>query len=200
MVVTMAALGFPGVASPVMASPEAQKFVDTLVNGGISQLTTQDISDAERNERFRKIFRANFDVEAIARFVVGARHWKTSTEAQQKEYLGLFEDITVLTWAKRFKEYSGPLPEVGTAEPADANGVISVPSKVYIPNSQPVILIWRVRSSSEIKVIDMVVEGVSMALTQQNDYRSILEREKMAGLITALTNKREQMMAGQTKK
>jgi phospholipid transport system substrate-binding protein len=192
----MAALGLPGAASPVLASPEAQKFVDNLVNNGISQLTKQDLTDDERNERFRSLFRANFDVEAIGRFVVGARHWRTANESQQKEYIGLFEDITVLTWAKRFKEYNGPLPEVGVAEPADANGVISVPSKVFIPNSQPVILIWRVRSNSEMKVIDMVVEGVSMALTQQNDYRSILEREKMEGLIIALKNKREQMKAG----
>ena len=72
----------------------------------IAGLTDFNVPLSERTTRFRMLLNEGFDVQQIGRFVLG-RYWRDATEVEQKEYLKLFEDLILATYAGRFSEYSG---------------------------------------------------------------------------------------------
>jgi phospholipid transport system substrate-binding protein len=82
------------------------KFINDLSNQAISALSDKSISTEDRREKFRSLFREGFAVNGIARFVAG-RYWRSAGEDERAEYLQLFEDVIVNTWADRFSQYSG---------------------------------------------------------------------------------------------
>ena len=82
------------------------KFISDLANEAIETLTDKSNTSEERRDKFRKLFRDGFAVNGIARFVAG-RYWRKAPDAERTEYLALFEDVIVNTWADRFSQYSG---------------------------------------------------------------------------------------------
>ncbi len=185
---------------PVLAdaASEAKALVAKVADRAVNQIGRAQVNEEERAERVRSLMSDNFDIPAVARFVTG-RVGKMADEAQQKEFQQVFLDYQVHTWAKRFKDYGGQTLEVDAALPPDEAGVISVESRLLDGVGKPPILVtWRVRSGDDkiLKTVDIVVEGVSMALTMQSDYRSILQRQGLGGLTKALKEKVEAIRSG----
>jgi phospholipid transport system substrate-binding protein len=83
----------PGYAQ---ADEAAKSFIGTLAQRAITTVADRQISQSERDERFRKLFISSFDIPEIGRFVL-SRYWRVATPDQQQEFLSLFEEITVLT-------------------------------------------------------------------------------------------------------
>jgi len=96
------------------------KFINDLSNKAISTLADKSISTEARRAEFRTLFREGFAVNGIARFVAG-RYWRSASENERTEYLELFEDVIVNTWADRFSQYSGQKFEVTGATDATPN-------------------------------------------------------------------------------
>jgi len=70
--------------------------------------------------------------------------------------------------------------------------VTLVQSEVFKPGSQPARVDWRVRTAGgQPKIVDVVVEGVSMAVTQRSEFAAVIQRSggRVAGLLTALRDK-----------
>lgn len=167
-----AMLSFVFTATPVAADEaSAAAFVQNLGNTALMSLTSKDISHKARESRVRDILRKNFDVQAIGRFAMGGA-WRTATEAQRSEYMGLFEDMIVQTYTKRFEDYSGQTLKVGKAV-KDKNDYLVASQVVQKDGGSPVNLQWRVRDN---KVVDVVVEGVSMSVTQRSDFASAMQQ------------------------
>jgi phospholipid transport system substrate-binding protein len=176
---------------------KASQFVRSLADRAIGSLTGQDISQAERNSRFRDLFVANFDVPAIGRSALG-RFWRTATPEEQKKYLALFEDYIVMTYANRFREYSGEKLQVNDVGRAP-DDTLAVKSQLVRAAGQPPVRVeWRlVPADSSFKIVDVVIEGVSMAQTQRSEFASVVSRNggKVSGLISELRNKTEGLRA-----
>lgn len=153
----------------------AQKFVDSVAQRGIGFLGNQNLSDSQRQREFKKLLEDSFDMKTIGRFALG-RHWRSASDAQKKEYLALFKKMVVEVYSDRFKEYNGQELKVVSAR-AEGKADAIVTSKI-IPDEGPDIQIdWRVRfKNGRYKVVDIVVEGVSMALTQRSDFSSVIQR------------------------
>ena len=154
----------------------AIKFVAKLAQEGISILENEDVQAAQREKDFRKLLHNNFDMKTIARFSLG-RYWKVSSKAEKKEYLKLFENMIINVYSKRFSEYNGQVIKVSTARlSGKADALVS---SSVVPESGPKIDVnWRVRKkkNGKFKVIDIIVEGVSMSLTQRSDFASVIQR------------------------
>lgn len=154
----------------------AIKFVSKLAQDGISILANNDIQAERREKEFRKLLHNNFDMKTIARFSLG-RYWKVSSKAEKKEYLKLFENMIIDVYSRRFSEYNGQVITVSTARlSGKADALVS---SAIVPESGPKIDVdWRVRKkkNGQFKVIDIVVEGVSMSLTQRSDFASVIQR------------------------
>jgi phospholipid transport system substrate-binding protein len=176
---------------------EAQAFIQGLAQQAISTVAERQITDAERNDRFRKLFVSTFDLPEISRFVL-ARYWRVATPEQQQEFIKLFEDMQVLNWAQRFKDYKGESLQV-TASAKDGEKGFVVDSQLNRPAANPLPVQWKVHAADDgrIRITDIVVEGVSMSITQRSDYNSLLQANggKFEELLKALRTKIDQMRA-----
>jgi phospholipid transport system substrate-binding protein len=187
------AVTFLGFASSPVTAAEAdpKAFVSQLAGKAMETMTVKGISDAERSQRFRAQFTTDVDLPEIGKFVLG-RHWRTSSPEQQAEFLKAFEDIVVLTWATRFKDYGGDLRHVVTNAVAEGERGVIVESKVERDHQSPINLQWKLKNNPpDYRVIDLVVEGASMAITYRNEYASVIQANggKVDGLLNAMRTK-----------
>lgn len=178
--------------SPVsQASENAGAFVKELGDKAIRLLTVSDITEAEREDRFRSLLREGFDVERIGRFVLG-RYARRANPDMIKEYHALFEDLIVATYASRFSEYSGQKFEIRrVAEPKDTGDAI-VMSQIVAGSGSPVRVDWQVHGAgNNYKIVDVRVEGVSMSVTQREEFATVIRRNdgKVDALLEALRQK-----------
>lgn len=182
--------GFIALPSISRAADAPADFISDLGAQAIQELTARDMSQADRESRFRHILTEHFDVPAIGRFVLG-RHWKVATDEQKTEFLKLFEDFIVRSYAARFTGYSGETFAVKGSTPGPKNTTV-VHSKVLSAAAEPIRVDWRVEPRGERFVItDIIVEGVSMSVTQRSEFASVIQSSggKVEGLLEALRNK-----------
>ena len=153
----------------------AEKFVDDLTKRGIGFLSNQSLSHEKRKDEFRRLLQSGFDLKTIGRFTLG-RYWRNASASEQEEYLKLFEDSIVNSYAKRFSEYQGQDIKITGSQKTGADDVL-VHSSLVLGDGPDVKVDWRVRKKGgSYKVIDVIVEGVSMAVTQRADFASVIQR------------------------
>ena len=175
------------------ASSPPSQFVQKLGDTALMSLTSKNAPRSLREKRVREILRNNFDVTTIGRFALGT-YWRDASEAQRKEYLGLFEDMIVQTYTTRFEDYSGETLRVsGFTASGDTDSIVT--SQVIQKDGPPINLEWRVRKEEgSLRIVDVVVEGISMSVTQRSDFSSVIQHG--GGNIDALlTSLREQNKA-----
>jgi phospholipid transport system substrate-binding protein len=152
----------------------AQSFIEGLGQKALTSLTGKNISVAEREKRVRTLLRNHFDIPTIGRFAMG-RFWRDATPKQRDEYQKLFEDMIVKTYAKRFEDYSGQTLKV-KGELKSGKDII-VNSEIVQAGGPPVSVDWRVREiNNNFKIIDVIVEGISMSVTQRSDFAAVIQR------------------------
>lgn len=170
--------------------PEAGEFILTLADKAIAGLTDFNVPVSERSTRFRVLLNEGFDVPHIGRFVLG-RFWRTASEAERAEYLNLFEDFIVHSYATRFREYAGEnLKIMGTRTASD--GEAYVLTDLLRPSGPPVRVEWRLRrDGSGFKIVDVLIESVSMSITQRDDFSATIQRSggRVEGLLAVLRDK-----------
>lgn len=168
----------------------AQKFVDNMGQRAIGFLGSPKLTQVQKEQKFRRLLRNSFDMRTIGRFALG-RYWRTSTPAQQKEYQRLFEDMVVDVYAARFSEYKGQALEVSEVRKDGSKD--SVVTSHIVPDSGSKIRVdWRVRyKQGKYKIVDVIIEGVSMSLTQRSDFSSVIQRGggKLQALLVHLRGK-----------
>lgn len=167
---------FTAFSSPARAAEEINpsQFVQKLGDAALSSLTDKNLTRNVREQRVREILRNNFDIQTIGRFAMGA-YWKQASDSQRQEYLNLFENMIVSAYTTRFEEYSGQTIQVSGSAAAGATDSI-VSSRVIQKGGPSVNLEWRVRNAEgALKIIDVVVEGVSMSVTQRSDFAAVIQ-------------------------
>ncbi|MFN0043082.1 MAG: phospholipid-binding protein MlaC [Alphaproteobacteria bacterium] len=158
----------PGEASQTVVSELIDRILDSL---------KPDIARAEREKRFEQILRDGFHVPAIARFCAGTA-WDKATEAERASYLEVFPEFLVKSYSARFGiMYQGEkFKIVGTR--ADGKDGIWVKSHLLSVDlaEESIPVEWRMRliDGKAWRAIDVVVEGVSMVVTQRDDFAGIL--------------------------
>ncbi len=155
------------------------------------QSLAENLTDEERAGRFREILTETFDLPTIARFTLG-RYWRIASSEQRDEYVRLFEEFIVLAYSHRFKDLSGRTFTVRQSRKLNARDQL-VLSEIEIEKGKPPIRVnWRVRRTGDAyRVVDVVVEGVSMSVTQRAEFAAVIRRSggKLEGLLDALRRK-----------
>ncbi len=174
-------------APPAMAASqaEARQVIRGLEREGLS-LASPQMPIAQKEDRFRVALGQYFDVPSIARFVLG-RHWNTASDSERRQFMELFEELTTRTWARRFSDYHGDGLDILAVQPG--SGGYAVQTAVRRAAGGPVPVTWRLDQTAHgLKVVDIVVEGVSMAITHRSEYGSVLRSSGLPGLLTAMQN------------
>jgi len=167
----------------------AAPFIDDLGTRAIAVFSDSQTSRQEKAEKFREIFREGFAVKSLAVFTLG-RFGRKADDALIEEYVGLFDEYIALSYSARFTSYSGETFEVvnvlddkdGQGKPIGArvtSNILNGGSKIRVD--------WRVREHrGKPIVVDVIVEGVSMAISQQKEFVSVIGSN--GGDIRALMN------------
>lgn len=151
-------------------------FVDNIANRFINEIFTSSSTEQEKVSTFKKEFLENSDIAFISKFVLG-KAWKKADADAKANFEKVFSNAVVLSWASRFKEYNGQSLEIKATRPAQS-GQIYVDTSVVSPDSavKPIDLIWRLKNvDGAYKISDLIVEGVSMAMTYRNEYLAVLQ-------------------------
>ena len=172
-------LGFGNVARGDDAAVEAKLFIEGLADEAVQSVASLGIDTAERRKRFRKMMLDNFAFKRIAKWVLG-RYWRRATEAERNEYLTLFEDMLVLVYADRFAKYSGEMLSVGRSEVRGENDILVHSTIVRTEGLKPISVTWRIsqdkKENDAFKIVDVMVEGLSMGITQQKEFSSVIRQ------------------------
>jgi phospholipid transport system substrate-binding protein len=173
------------------AAADPAALITSLGNQALEVLG-KNVDPNSRLARFRQLFSEDFDVPGIARFVLG-RYWRLATESQQQEFIRVFADYIALAYSSRLAEYSGEALHVTGSRPAPDGALVS--SEIVRPNGAPPAKVdWLLTEhDGAYKISDVVVEGVSMAVTQRSEFASVIQRNggQVQGLITVLRQKTE---------
>jgi phospholipid transport system substrate-binding protein len=172
--------GFVSVCTSVVAlAQDAAAMINGIANRVLALLKA-GVPDAEREAALSKILRENFDLASIGRTVLG-RHWNTATPQQQQRFLAAFERAEVKAYSNRFKEYAGQSLVVGKVTSNSPRELVD--AQIIQPNGQQIKLVWEVVNG---KIVDVTIEGVSMAITRRSDFNAYIQRNGLDGLIGEL--------------
>ncbi|HEX2112907.1 MAG TPA: ABC transporter substrate-binding protein [Alphaproteobacteria bacterium] len=143
----------------------------------------------QKAAKMEDILRRGLDFQSIGRFVLG-RYWNSATPQQRDDYMKVFTDFVA-------KSYSRRLAEEATVSGFNINSIrdlgegdFLVQTTITRPSGPPLNYEWRVRDSGgNVKVVDVVVEGVSLLVTHRSDFTSVVSQNGVDGLITSLRDK-----------
>jgi phospholipid transport system substrate-binding protein len=169
----------------------SRQFIQVMADKVIQSLTADGLTQAERVKRFRVLFNDSFAVASIGKFILGG-YWRKANDYEQKEYLSLFEDLMVISYVDRFGSYAGEALKLKNARTENKTTVTVFSEVKRSGGAKPIHVDWRVGTNGTIyKVLDVVVEGVSMSSTMRSDFRSIIRQKngKISGLIDELKKK-----------
>lgn len=173
----------------LQASASVADFVDSLGREAIRRLTAADLSEDERQRRFRELLRKNFDLDRISRFVLG-HHARTASRQEMERFRALYEDLMVQTYARMFASYSGETFEVRRATDDGKGRYAMVASEIDLAKGgDRVRLDWQVLTEGDrYAVVDLRVEGVSMAVSQRDEFKTVLADNsgRISGLLDEL--------------
>ena len=142
--------------------------------------------------------RKAFNLDYIGRFVLGAT-WRRATPEQRADYLELFGEFVVRTYAKRLGGYSGEALVVLKTTVTGKKRDVIVFTRIDRPSGPPLKANWRVREfDHQDKIIDVSVEGVSMAVTQRQEFASVTRRSGLEGLLQILRARTERLPAARS--
>ena len=150
-------------------------FVEELVGDAIKTLSNKSISKADKNKKIEEIALANVDIDALGMYTLGDVR-KSQDENNLKKYKTLFEKYFLKSLTSRLTDYSSQKFEVLSADQKSDNYNI-VSSRIVESASQPEIKIdWRIYTKDPSKPLirDLIVEGLSLAKTQKEEFASIL--------------------------
>ena len=165
---------------------EPDIFVQSTVNRA-SQALNNKYSKEEKIQRLKDIAKETVDINGIGFYTLGSYRKEISND-QKKEYINLFEQYFLKTFASRLAEYSNPEIEVKSKEILNKNYTM-VSSFLVATEQRPEINIdWRIytKNPNDLKIRDLIIEGLSLARTQKEEFSSIIQSND--GDINALLN------------
>lgn len=169
-------------------------FLVKLSEKAIRELTQSNLTDQEKEERLRALLQEGFDFETIARFILG-RYWRRASRAELDAFVDAFTDMIVARFLPLFADYSGGSIKVGTVRKFGDNlPYFNVSSMIEQEGADSVNVDWRIRRlDGAYKIVDIVAEGVSIAVTLRSEYGAVLKQN--GGDVAALTETLRQRMA-----
>ena len=155
-------------------SIEPDIFVQSTVNRA-SEIPSKDNSKEEKINQLKAIAKETVDIRGVGFYSLGSARKKLD-DNQKKKYLEFFEDYFLKSFSSRLSEYTNPKIEVQGKEVLNENYTI-VNSLLISTSERPEVKIdWRVYTKNPASPLirDLIIEGLSLARTQKEEFASIL--------------------------
>ena len=146
----------------------------------------------ERRRHLADVIANSTNVDLLSRLVLG-RHWRSLDAGDRAEYKALFSEVVIGGLAARLdnvlRGLDGPLEDhfVITGSGHAGKKDVLVRSRVMAADGRPLSVDWRLRDlEGGPAIIDLIVEGVSLLVSQRAEFAAVIERGRIDGLIQAL--------------
>jgi phospholipid transport system substrate-binding protein len=181
-------------ARPLLAdelSQEATSVVKSLV-ARVWAIRGQPSNPKARERELALAIETSTNIDLLSRLSLG-RYWRSLSETERDAYQSLFAKSVIGSLATRLenavRELDGPLDRhfvITNSRPTGKKDIV-VRSKVVASEGQPLSVDWRLREAEGgPAIIDLVVEGVSLLVSQRAEFAAVIERSGMDGLIERL--------------
>jgi len=178
----------PGAAAPAAADAEAM--VRNVGDDVLAILKDESLTSDQKLEHLIDLLEGPIDLDLVARLILG-RHWRTATPEQQAEYLDLFRAYALDSLASKLHLYQGQVYEITSAKVLNERDAL-VTTRIVSDSRPPLSVDWRLREvDGELVAIDVIVENVSMIVTQRSEFSSVVERQGIDGLLAELRQRIE---------
>ena len=170
---------------------DAKALVIRLVKQ-ILQAINADSNDSSQERRMMAAIERETNLNLLARMTLG-RYWRQATVQQRKVFADVFRRYLLQSFTSRLRRYAGTglgavhdrFTIMATKKAGKKDIVIR--SLIKPPSGAPLEVDWRIRSrDGRFFIIDLVVEGVSLLITQRSEFGSVVERMGIDGLIDEL--------------
>jgi len=155
-------------------SIEPDVFIQSTVNRA-SQILSKNISKEEKINELKSVAKETVDIKGVGFYSLGSAR-KNLNDSQKIEYSKLFEDYFLKSFSSRLAEYTNPEIEVNDKKVLNKNYTI-VNSLLVATSERPEVKIdWRVytKDPENPLIRDLIIEGLSLARTQKEEFSSIL--------------------------
>jgi phospholipid transport system substrate-binding protein len=174
------------------ASAGAEQVVQELVDDIWAALRRDGTDQDRRVDELTTLLESRTDVALISRLALG-RHWSRLPESERQDYQKLFGEVVLRSMARRLNTYAedaeAPLDErfrIVSSAPVGAHDTL-VRSRVFPSRGQPLNLDWRLRTGdSGPVIIDLIIEGASLLVSQRSEFAAVIERGDVEGLLAEL--------------
>ena len=171
-------------------SIEPDIFVQSTVNRA-SKVLSEDLSKNDKINKLKKIAIETVDIKGIGFYTLGSAR-KNLNDDQKEKYSKLFEEYFLKSFSSRLAEYTNPEIDVYSKKVLSENYTI-VNSLLKGTNERPEVKIdWRIytKKKDDPLIRDLIIEGLSLARTQKEEFSSILNSNDgdINSLFTTLEN------------
>ena len=155
-------------------SIEPNVFVQSTVNRA-SQVLSKNVSKEEKMNELKIIAKETVDIKGVGYYSLGSVR-KTLDDSQKEKYLNLFENYFLKSFSSRLSEYTNPEIDVMSKEVLNTNYTIVKSILVATENRPEVKIDWRIytKNPENPLIRDLIIEGLSLARTQKEEFASIL--------------------------
>ena len=155
-------------------SMQPDVFVQSTVNRA-SEILSKNISKEEKINGLKIIAKETVDIRGVGFYSLGSNR-KILNDAQIQKYFNLFENYFLKSFSSRLSEYTNPKIEVKSKKVINKNYTIVNSVLVSTPDRPEVKIDWRVytKNPNDPLIRDLIIEGLSLARTQKEEFASIL--------------------------
>tara|TARA_B100000959_G_scaffold147699_1_gene155065 strand:- start:210 stop:818 length:609 start_codon:yes stop_codon:yes gene_type:complete len=156
-------------------SIEPNEFVQQTVDDAAKALD-QSFGKDLRITKLKTIAKNTVDIKGIGFYSLG-KHRKTMSDEKEKEYLEVFTKYFLKTFASRLAQYSNPKIIVNSQKKLNEKYTMVSSILVATENKPEVKIDWRVitKDPNQPLIIDLIIEGVSLAKVQKEEFNSIIQ-------------------------
>jgi len=177
----------------------AEEVVMSTADAVLARLTTErEALDADPGKIYglvNEIVIPHFDFISMSKWVLGKKNWRGASEAQRDEFVSEFRTLLIRTYAKALLEYSDEEIEYLPVEENPDSSLIVVRTRISQSGSTAVPIDYRMHiSGGEWKVVDLVVDGVSLISTYRGSFASQIKRDGLDSLISKLSQRNATMV------
>ncbi len=166
----------------------AIRHIQLLGEQAFGAVQRSDMSLEKREAILADILSRGFALPLIARFVLG-RYWRPATPEQRDSYVELFGKFVIKSYSRHLGGFTGSSFDIVGADPIGKSDFL-VTTILHRKSGPSFKAGWRVRLiDDKHKIIDVMVEGISMVVTQRQEFASVLKRDGVERLLQILSAK-----------
>ena len=156
-------------------SVEPKEFIQLTVDR-VSAVLNNNFSKEKKIKKIKVIANKTVDIRGIGFYSLG-KHRKNLSDNEKNEYVSLFKQYFLKSFSSRLAEYTDPKIKVNSQEKLNDNYTIVSSTLIATEKRTEVKIDWRIytKNPENPLIRDLIIEGVSLARTQKEEFNSIIQ-------------------------